>query len=692
MISDRTRLGRPAGSVRLALLLLVGLFLAPALSAAPSWQTFLYGGNSYAAASDGTEAWIGTGAGLRIYTPQPAAARVRQMTSDDDLPGPAITALAFVPGGLWAGATGGAVGRYDFETKTWAHYGSAARFPSFTPTRLVWDGQDIWAATAGGGVARFSPLRAEWEVWDRADGLPSDQVLSLASDGDAIWAGTDRGLAQYQPRTHTWAPLSAAADQIDVLGDAILDLALTTNYLWLATYTFGLARIDRTTGELVSYDTLARDYAAGRIFRLLAAPNGDLWIATNSGLIRAAAEGTGAWTAHPRGPWEVTGLTATDSAIWVATGTEGVYEYRPATDTWQTYRGQEALPSGALSALAAGPDAGYLGFHGAGVAQFPLATGRWNAVTPPFGAPLRVIDLAVQDRWVYVAGADGLGLYDTREDTWQILRAIDYPELKGDDWTSVVANETGVWFAGPGRLAHLGPDFAPRWVIDLGGETSLDPRAWPRLRLDRHTGDVWIIMATGAVRWERATNQLQTLGGDWLQPTEAGLAEREGRLIRDLQPDADGVWVVGLDSVAQFSKVDGGLTLWTADAVPALAEPRLVSSAAGSVWVAAAAGLCRFDRRLGGWEVAPWPAEIAGQVVGALAADAFETRLVWVATARHVARLELAADGPEWRVYPRRTGLVPAVSQIIPTRSVVWFGGLGGVSLYRRDLGALGVP
>ncbi|MBI5831891.1 MAG: hypothetical protein HZB16_06180 [Armatimonadetes bacterium] len=648
------------------------------------WQSFYYGGDCYAAVGQGDEAWIGTGAGLRTYSPNGDGVKITELTIEDDLPGPIITAAAFGSKCLWAGAAGGTVGRYDLETATWTHYGQAAKFPAYDPTRLIWDGTDVWAATLGGGVARFSPMRQEWRSWSEADGLPSARVLCLAADSQAVWAGTERGLAKFDRQTESWGPIQSATERSEVLVDAVSDVALSARHVWLAGGGNGLARIDRASGQLATYPSLGRQYGMTRVDRLLLTADGSLWVAGDSGLLRAETEGGGKWTFFRRGPWTVTGLTSAGGSLWAATAHDGVQEYRALNDTWQVYQPREALPSGDVTALAAGQEAGYVGFREAGLARYNLATERWDRLAPRDGKPTHIRDLAVRDRYVYLAGADGLAMYDTREDVWSTAFAQDNEQLRGDDWTGVAATERGVWFVGPKRVVHTSPQLDVRWAVQIADDASLDERTWPRLVPDTTNGDMWIVTAHGAVRHDRQSNHMQAMGGDWLLPRDATKAEREGRLIRDLAVDVECAWFVTLDSVCQFRKQDSSLSVWNTDNVRDLGEPRRVSVGPTAVWVAADAALCRFDRRSATWDTLRWPEELQDEPCTALATDPFEPYYVWMASSRHIARLELREAEPVWRVYPRRTGLVPGVREIVPTRTAVWFSGRGGVSVYRR--------
>ena len=195
--------------IRRSLLALVGLLCIsaslPVGAADRSWRVFLYGGDGLAVVGHKDDAWVGTGAGIRVYTPQDDGIKVVDGPNGEDLPGSTITALTFADNHLWAAAAGGTVGCFDQDANKWAYYGAAEHYPAADTSRLLYDGTDLWAATVGGGVARFSQMRKDWHGWDEADGLPSNQVLSLAANPTAVWAATAKAALKPTRKTTTAA-------------------------------------------------------------------------------------------------------------------------------------------------------------------------------------------------------------------------------------------------------------------------------------------------------------------------------------------------------------------------------------------------------------------------------------------------------------------------------------------------------
>jgi ligand-binding sensor domain-containing protein len=682
------RLSRAIGQAvgRLALLVAALAVVAPAAAAVGNWESFLHGGDSYAVAAAGDRVLVGTGAGLRSFSADGTAVSDTPLA---DLPGPIITAVGFAGQTVWVAATGGVLGSLDPDTNIWTYYDQSSKYPSVDTAQFLWDGEDVWTATRGSGVACYSKLRGVWQTWDRSAHLSSDFVNCLASDNQTLWAGTDNGLSRMDRRTQIWEPVETPANRLQ---GRITGLCESQHYLWIAAAGEGLSRIRLADLQLAAYNTLEERFKMHRVDSVLATADGSVWIAGDSGVIRAEKEGEGAWTFMARGPWEVSGLAAAGGCLWVATRHGGVQRYRPATDQWQVFAPPEALPGGDITAAAASPDQFWLGLRDEGLARYGAASGRWEVGAGPDTAgpgaeapPLKVRDLAAADRFLYVAGVDGLGCYDQRENTWEVRRDPTGERWGGDEWSSVLATGDRLWCAGPGRVAVFDAKLGFKWRVPISDLEEVREGSQPRLYGDSFNGDVWIVTASQVMRYKKLTNQILTFRPEWLRPAQSAAMLREGRVVRDLAADNDAVWLVGLDKVVQYRKQDEGAVLWDEHSVPALARPLKVTAERTALWVAAEGGLCRFDRGTGTWSVLPWPKEFEGEVVTALASDLWEPIYLWVATARHAARLELGGDRPQWRVFPRQAAIVPAIRRIVPTRTGVWLVGRGGVTLYHRN-------
>ncbi|NUQ02004.1 MAG: hypothetical protein HUU35_19325, partial [Armatimonadetes bacterium] len=356
--------------------LLLGVCLAPVgpVGAQLRWESYVHGGETFSLALHGEELWVGTSGGIRIFRGGAGAVQIRELTTRDNLPGNAVSALAFEPNALWIGTRAGVTGRLDLVANTWQTFDSRAGLPAAPVAELLFDGQEVYAATLGGGVARFNVLRQDWQVWNQEDGLPNATVRCLAADPEGLWAGTDRGLLRYTRDAMMWDPVRV--DQ--GLTGRIDDLAISGGDLWIASASDGLCRIRLADGRFLRYE-LGR-YGVKRVSALWPTAGGDLWVATDAGLVVATADAARDWSfvEHPLG--ETSGLVEQDGVVWVATRRDGIWRYRAADGNWDRYESHEALPSGELTALATQASATWVGFREHGVGRHDWNTGRWKTL------------------------------------------------------------------------------------------------------------------------------------------------------------------------------------------------------------------------------------------------------------------------------------------------------------------------
>lgn len=644
------------------------------------WRTFTHGAETYclAASGDRQAVWAGTSGGIRILELGGGAVRVRELGPAEGLPGRGITALCLVDDGLWVGTAGGRAERLDLVTNEWR---PTVGLPAAEVTAIVHDGRDVWAATRA-GVARYNGLKQEWELWDERDGLRSAIINALAVDDEGLWAATDRGLMRYRHRTLGWEDVRGPDER---LAGRIDDLCLSGDTLWVASPAEGLSRISLADLQLVSYD-LETDYGVERVDRVLVAPDGDLYVACDKGLVIAPGEGDlGPWRLVEReGGWQARDLTFAAGALWAATSAQGVWQYAPQTGEWSQYAPPADLPGSALTTLAAQADRGWCGFAADGLAVYDATRDVWEQLTPAAGLPRRARAVAASGNRVYLAAADGIAVYDQRFATWTAYRTDDHPELEGDEWTSVTVIGDQVFFAGPGRVALFTLDMQHLHTYLLDHAEAGRGGRLPRLYADDATGNVWLVTPLMAWLYQVRQDRWGQLGPEFFRPLDEASWQRADPLIRDIAADGGSVWFVAQDRVVQYDRQLARDVHWDQTVHPSLADPRLVATDQFSVWFATAAGLCRYDRRDERCELFAWPEGLAGQPA-ALAVDPIEP-YIWVASERACGRLVLGREKPEWQVFSARTGIVDGVNAIVPTRDVVWFAAPGGLTVYRREL------
>ena len=181
-------------------------------------------------------------------------------------------------GTLWVGTEQGGLVRLteDGVASTLSEDGG---LPHPTVRSLLTDHEgSLWIGTEGGGLARAYP--GKMVTWGTPEGLGSDIAFSVVESEDgAIWVGTEGGglsrIADGAVTTMT------TADGLP--GDVVLALAPARGGgVWAGFHGSGLARVQGGTVTRVDPD----DLPARSVFGLHSDPDGTVWAATSSGLVR----------------------------------------------------------------------------------------------------------------------------------------------------------------------------------------------------------------------------------------------------------------------------------------------------------------------------------------------------------------------------------------------------------------------
>jgi signal transduction histidine kinase/ligand-binding sensor domain-containing protein len=198
----------------------------------------------------------------------------------------------------------------------------------------------LWIATHGGGLNQLDPATGEIRVWRhdpaKRNSLGSDEVIALLSDSiGGLWIGTwGGGLNRLSPRSlllSESAHLAKMPDDLDV-NDVTALMIDRAGGIWLGTRSGDVVRrdIDRMTDH-----PYLRGGAGGTpriILGFAEAPSGQIWIATNGGVIHLdPATGEQVSYYHDQedptslGPGYVKGILMDRAGrLWVGTGEGGV--------------------------------------------------------------------------------------------------------------------------------------------------------------------------------------------------------------------------------------------------------------------------------------------------------------------------------------------------------------------------------
>ena len=153
--------------------------------------------------------------------------------------------------------------------------------------RIFVDGDTVWVGTSGGAV-RYDTKTDEYKLFDVKSGLLSNGVFHIGKLGDRITVGTyGGGLAVQDPKTEKWEIFNIP----EGLGDAfVYDLIKAKNGdVWIATWS-GVNRIrggdlkDRSKWELHTVESTKGGLPNDWVYGLAEGRNGEIWLGTEGGL------------------------------------------------------------------------------------------------------------------------------------------------------------------------------------------------------------------------------------------------------------------------------------------------------------------------------------------------------------------------------------------------------------------------
>jgi ligand-binding sensor domain-containing protein len=175
--------------------------------------------------------------------------------------------------------------------------------------RIFVDGDMVWVGTSGGAV-RYDTRTDEYKLFDVTTGLLSNGIFHVGKLGGRITLGTyGGGLAQLDPATQRWDIYNIP----EGLGDAfVYDVLEAKNGdVWIATWS-GVNRVrggrlkDRASWELHTVRSTQGGLPNDWVYGLAEGRNGEIWLATEGGLARVQDGRWQHWThAHGLGaPFE----------------------------------------------------------------------------------------------------------------------------------------------------------------------------------------------------------------------------------------------------------------------------------------------------------------------------------------------------------------------------------------------------
>jgi diguanylate cyclase (GGDEF)-like protein len=234
-------------------------------------------GSNYARAviqsEDGT-VWVGHSAGLdRLVGDRLVTTRLKSGNGPDA----SVLALATTPGSVWAGTYNQGVFRLDGNGEVQQQVLLPGSRQPLVRALLADGDRTLWV---GGDDGLFRLRDGDVQHYGTDDGLPGAMVHSLYRDpAGQLWIGTNGGMASMESngRLQSWRPGRdfPARGVFDFLGDENGDLWIATDHGLLRKRGLDFTVFDHRNG-------LPRD----KLFRIIDDGNGNLWVSSNQGVFR----------------------------------------------------------------------------------------------------------------------------------------------------------------------------------------------------------------------------------------------------------------------------------------------------------------------------------------------------------------------------------------------------------------------
>jgi signal transduction histidine kinase/ligand-binding sensor domain-containing protein/CheY-like chemotaxis protein len=575
-------------------------------------------------------------------------------------------------GVLWIGTEGG-LDRYVRASDSFIHYraepGRADRLPNNVITCIFEDaGGRLWVGSRGGLSRLDDPAQGTFTTYRRPPVVPgspsTDTIRSITEDPATglLWLGTSDGVAAFDPRTGAFATyLNDPADPTSLSCNPVNRVMRDEHGVMWALTEGGLNAFEPTltaipTSSVQRGSVAFRRYVAAadkghplNFFRDgLVDRKGRFWLATRGGALLLDRD-TGAFTVYRRERGDPSSLSDNyvhtvfedrSGSLWLGTYAGGVNRLHSELKPFRIHRFDPASPQSLsddrVTALTFDGSGRLWASTVNGLSRYEA--GQWtrfaHADDDPASLPgndLSTVLALPNGNLLIGSGYGGIYEYDGRRFRAfpTIVENVPAPSgrhpFTGSQVNSLLPDgQGGVWIGCRAYgLDHLSDGtfqhYAPRGP---GAGMEAQPTSNPVLGMVEPNGDLWFATElSGLIHLDAATNRFTA----YAPPVERPGATRS---LHCLVAGDDGViWVGAADGLLKFDRRTRRFVGEYAarDGLPDPAVMTLVRDRRGHLWVGTAGGLADLDPatgRIRSYEKADGlPSNVFAQRAGALGPD-----------------------------------------------------------------------
>ncbi len=322
--------------------------------------------------------------------------------------------------------------------------------------RLYVDDGVVWVATSG-GVIRYDTRSDQFKLFDNTTGLLSNGMFYVGRVQGKITVGTyGGGMSMLDETDNTWETYNIP----EGLGDAFVYdvLELANGDLWIATWS-GVNRVlggklqDPAAWELYTVENTDGGLPNDWVYGLAAGKNGEIWLATEGGMARYDDGVWDNWN-HSRGVGAPYEKVKDNIAFNRDPAAESLHHAQQKVEMGLEGVDQAYNPNYIISLVVDKDGTVWAGTWGGGLARFD--GNEWHNLTTTEGLPGNHVFMLHRDHLdrIWIGTNNGLAMMEG--DDFRIMGVADglfSPAV----FSMATTPDGGLWVGSFGGVAHIRP-------------------------------------------------------------------------------------------------------------------------------------------------------------------------------------------------------------------------------------------